>query len=483
MKIFIKSNNDSQAVYELSSPVVTVGSGGTNSVVLEADSSVAELHAQFVINGEKYMLVDLGSTAGTIVNGNKMVGPHILKVGDQITFGNQTFTYCQDEQNSKKSVVQFSPAAEKNSIPKSVKFSPATDEIDSKQTNNNVKENIFSHNSGVVDEAGSLENDFGEETFFAKNKVEKTKEKKSLKKKIFDIIFYLLVLILAGISVFFFVMMQNKQKSKTVIKVPEKKEFFLSYEKVLQKDNNVFNFRLTIKNNKAQIILDDLLSQRSYIKDFNINNESVFYLDTLKASIEKTKFQNLKEDKTLKNERDSQIFKEIKIYDNGVLTKYIATNEYPPTSFNAVENAIDDFVAALGYSSLPKSPEELQEEAKKLFLSANDFFGNWLGAPENLLLAKLRYERAIEYLDQFDPKPAMWVKAKRKLAECTKLIKQRQEQLTKDYKRAQDLEQHSDMLKAVEEKILLTSKNDEKYKDLLELRAQLEDIIRKKGGK
>lgn len=69
----------------ITKPPVVIGRLSTNDVVL-ADPNVSRRHAELRKDGERWMLVDLGSTNGTLVNGKPAREQH-LGSGDRLTFG------------------------------------------------------------------------------------------------------------------------------------------------------------------------------------------------------------------------------------------------------------------------------------------------------------------------------------------------------------------------------------------------------------
>lgn len=70
----------------LGEQVLTIGRLPESSIVL-ADPNVSRSHAEIRPRGSGYVLVDLGSTNGSRVNGVR-VSEHVLADGDELAFGN-----------------------------------------------------------------------------------------------------------------------------------------------------------------------------------------------------------------------------------------------------------------------------------------------------------------------------------------------------------------------------------------------------------
>lgn len=58
-----------------------------NSDVVISDSEVSRKHARIILQAAGYTLEDLGSTNGTFVNGQRLMGPHLLRPGELIMLG------------------------------------------------------------------------------------------------------------------------------------------------------------------------------------------------------------------------------------------------------------------------------------------------------------------------------------------------------------------------------------------------------------
>ncbi len=89
-------------VYAINKTENIIGRDTTCDIVIN-DSEISRKHARLVINPGNYLLEDLGSTNGTFVNGQRLMGPHSLRSGELVMFGeNVSLTF---------EVSQFDPGA------------------------------------------------------------------------------------------------------------------------------------------------------------------------------------------------------------------------------------------------------------------------------------------------------------------------------------------------------------------------------------
>ena len=75
--------------------ITTVGRKAGNDLVISGDSFVSGSHAHLLFEGGSYLVVDVGSTNGTRLNGKKLTAnvPETLASGDTIQFGQTGFTF------------------------------------------------------------------------------------------------------------------------------------------------------------------------------------------------------------------------------------------------------------------------------------------------------------------------------------------------------------------------------------------------------
>ncbi len=73
-------------VFELDRTEVSVGRDIANDIVIN-DAEVSRKHARLILEGDRYKIEDLNSTNGTYIDGQRLIGPHVLAIGEVIMFG------------------------------------------------------------------------------------------------------------------------------------------------------------------------------------------------------------------------------------------------------------------------------------------------------------------------------------------------------------------------------------------------------------
>jgi adenylate cyclase len=85
-RLIISSPDGKKGILELHKPVVTIGRGNANDLVL-ADSSVSRFHAVIKLNQGAVRIADRGSTNGVVLNGSRIHEESELKNGDIAQLG------------------------------------------------------------------------------------------------------------------------------------------------------------------------------------------------------------------------------------------------------------------------------------------------------------------------------------------------------------------------------------------------------------
>lgn len=76
---------------------VTIGKSKDNDVVIHDDIFVSHCHARIIVDKNQYVLEDLGSSTGTVLNGQKLPhrGKAFLQSGSSISIGMTTFEFAR----------------------------------------------------------------------------------------------------------------------------------------------------------------------------------------------------------------------------------------------------------------------------------------------------------------------------------------------------------------------------------------------------
>lgn len=114
-QLVMKAGPTPGKAYALDKGEIKVGRDISNDIIIN-DAEVSRKHARITIQGDSYVLEDLGSTNGTFVDGERLTGPHILGLGQTISLGeNVTLDF---------EVVQFDPDVTLVSAPEEIAEGP-----------------------------------------------------------------------------------------------------------------------------------------------------------------------------------------------------------------------------------------------------------------------------------------------------------------------------------------------------------------------
>ena len=397
MNLYFLNGQKKGESWTLVPPGICIGREQDNDIQLLIPG-VSRYHAkiEYCQDGQ-WKILDLGSTNGTKVNGEKIFGEVILKPGTEIIVGEQVIRFDQDFKADEVPPPVPAPdpvAPESKKTPVSVTEYNETDKVDF---------DIFRKSSTGPQE--------------------QKKEPVSPKKRLVNLLFALLVTVLAcvAILVFFFLAGAPKEdRQKTPVKVSQN-PFFLEYEKIILSRDNVFRFSICIENGSAQFKLNDLKYQRRFSK--GIGKVDEYLLKELIREIKGTDLMKIHSDPPGSPSNGVDESRTLTIGYGSSFNSVSVRNSFPKSSFETIEYALSRFADDYGLKTISLSQKEMREEAVRSFRKAEELLANYQAKPENLRNAILRYRVAIEFLDQFDPKPEEWTVAKRKLGEAEALMK------------------------------------------------------------
>jgi len=85
-QLVMRSGPTPGKVFSLNKSEIYVGRDINNDIVI-SDAEISRKHARMILQGGGYVLEDLGSTNGSFVNGQRLMGPYSLHPGELIMFG------------------------------------------------------------------------------------------------------------------------------------------------------------------------------------------------------------------------------------------------------------------------------------------------------------------------------------------------------------------------------------------------------------
>lgn len=499
----------------LQPPGVCIGRESDNDIQLLV-AGVSRYHAKISFDGVKWSIADLGSTNGTKVNGVKITGETPLKSGDQILLGDQTLLFGEaaPEAGAKAKENENSVAE-----PQTAAFSTTPSEVPVQASGTQTPEKTISEktisektapektvpNVFVVAAGGSRAsaekkseqeppkdpktvfakvaggNIFGKKESAQKHESGNSSGDAENKPKHLRFFFPVLVISLAVIVICFFVrinfLSKESSSSKTAVRTA-KPEFVIEYERQKVEPDNVFRFAFTLENGSAKFVLDDLKFGRRFEKKFeNVNQK---YLKDLEDSVRETEFLKLKQEPlaALATDKTDERRKLTVLIDNKQ-NSITVRNAYAQSSFEAIERAIDRFADSNGISSVAMNVEEMRKYAFETFRKAEDLFNNYEAKPENLREAISRYNLAMEFFEQFVPRPREWDIARKRSAEAKEIYNRKMKDIEFNIQRYYKLKQWANASAECQKGMDMVQQDSKAYQNLKKYKLTFDRQMRK----
>lgn len=102
------------SVFPLEKNEIYIGRDLNNDIVIN-DPEVSRRHARLFLQGHNFVIEDLGSTNGTAVNEQRLIGAYVLRPGESIVFGEHisaVFEPVQQDAGRTMVAARHAPAAE-----------------------------------------------------------------------------------------------------------------------------------------------------------------------------------------------------------------------------------------------------------------------------------------------------------------------------------------------------------------------------------
>jgi pSer/pThr/pTyr-binding forkhead associated (FHA) protein len=85
-RLVVRQGPNPGQIFELTTSEILIGRDIANDIVIN-DAEVSRKHARMILEGGRYKIEDLDSTNGTYIDGQRLIGPHLLAIGEIIMFG------------------------------------------------------------------------------------------------------------------------------------------------------------------------------------------------------------------------------------------------------------------------------------------------------------------------------------------------------------------------------------------------------------
>lgn len=123
-QLVMKSGPTPGKVFDLNRDELVIGRDASADIVI-SDAEVSRKHARLYAQGGTYMIEDLGSTNGSFVNGQRLMGPHALKNGELIMLGENVGLVFEASAVDMEATIAAGPGQVPISPPPAVKVPPA----------------------------------------------------------------------------------------------------------------------------------------------------------------------------------------------------------------------------------------------------------------------------------------------------------------------------------------------------------------------
>ena len=424
MKIMYLNGALTGQTVELTPAGATIGRESDNVIQLPM-GGVSRYHAKIECDAAgNWLIRDLGSTNGTLVDDVPVTGAARLVGGSVITIGDQLLR-CMDS--------NAAPAA--NAAPPAQPSSPSATGEQSTfffRPQNTTSTRINTDTGPLPQKpapapapapaaAASAPAAADVPHGLFKKKQNDSPQTNHTKKLLGNAIFALVVILAACAGLWIFLKLNEAPQTPASQPSARKKvenPFVLYYEKESVSGTAVFRFVLQVENGQMEVTLDEPQNKRRYYERFKEPlPESL--IEKLKQQILETGFMDLQQEKIAGTSQDNRQQRRIMVGFGSKFCDVKVSNDVSET-FNRVETIINEtLLDEYDLGVISQNVDRILEDARTFLFVAEEAFRNIDTTPSNLPKAITNYKLALRRYQLFDdPKPVEWKTARDGLAKA-----------------------------------------------------------------
>lgn len=474
MKIMYLNGALTGQTMELSPAGVTIGRESDNTIQLPM-GGVSRYHAKIERDAAgNWLIRDLGSTNGTLVDDVPVIGASPLVAGSVISIGDQLLR-CVDSNAAGNPAQSAAPQPQPapSAQPRQPFFfrpqnTTSSVPVDSEPVREQPKPASAPSAPTIVSPAEVPHGLF-------KKKQDKSRPS-GFKKFLSNVIFALIVILAAVIGLGLFLKLEAPRTPSS--QPPPKKKvdnpFVLYYEKESVEGTKVFRFVLQIENAQMEVTLDEPQNKRRYYELFKEPVPDTL-IARLKQQILDTGFMELQQEKIAGTSQDNRQHRRIMVGFDNKFCDVKVSNDVSET-FNRVETIINEtLLDEYDLGVISQSVDRILEDARTFLFVAEEAFRGIDTTPSNLPKAITNYKLALRRYQLFDdPKPTEWKTARDGLAKAEAKLEEIRLEGQKNVRLFYELREYDKAVAECNRLLAIFPSDSETYRKIRETKINIE---------
>jgi len=497
MKIMYLNGTLTGQMMELQPGGTTIGRESDNTIQLPM-GGVSRYHARIECDAAgNWLIRDLGSTNGTLVDDVPVNGAAKLAPGSVITIGDQLLR-CMD--SSAAAPVAPPPVSPVRQTPP---VQQPTEQTFFFRPQNTASRPASSGTAPVPDPPPSVsapaqpasspsitEADI-KRGLFNNKKANRRQQPDRPRKFLGNVIFALIVILAACVGLWVFLKLNEAPHSLSGQPTTKKKvenPFVLYYEKESVAGTSVFRFTLLVELRQMEAA-QDAQQKRGYFMEVTLDepqNRRRYYelfkeplpdelIAKLKQQIQDSGFMELQQEKIAGTSQDNRQRRRIMVGFGGKFCDVSVSNDVSET-FNRVETIINEtLLDEYDLGVISQNVDRILEDARTFLFVAEEAFRNIDTMPSNLPKAISNYKLALRRYQLFDdPKPAEWKAARDGLAKAEAKLEEIRQEGNKNVKLFYELREYDKAIAECNRLLEIFPPDSKTYQAIRETKIKIE---------